>query len=122
MPATVSALALAPVKGMRLMAAEFLDIGAAGAEGDRAFVVVDADGRLVATERTPALLQVAPRWDPFVTGVLSLGFPDGSQAAGVPELAAEATTELHDGRRLRGRLVGAGPLGDALSIHLGRPV
>ncbi len=122
MPATVSALALAPVKGMRMMAAEVLDIGAAGAEGDRAFVVVEADGSLVVTARTPALLQVAPRWDPFVTGVLSLCFPDGSEAAGVPELGAEATTELYTGRRLRGRLVAAGPLGDALSIHLGRPV
>ena len=122
MPATVSALALAPVKGMRLMAAEVLDLGVGGAEGDRAFVVVEAGGALVATERTPALLQVAPRWDPLVTGLLCLGFPDGSEAVGVPELGAEASTELYDGRRLRGRLVGAGPLGDALSLHLGRPV
>ncbi len=122
MSATVSALSLAPVKGMRLVDAEVLDVGPGGAEGDRAFVVVEADGGLVATERTPALLQVSPRWDPFVTGLLTLRFPDGSEASGVPEVGTEATTELYDGRPLRGRLVGAGPLGDALSIHLGRPV
>ena len=61
MSVTVSALAIAPVKGMRLTAVSELELGPAGAAGDRAFVVVEAaDHELAATARNPALLQVTP--------------------------------------------------------------
>ena len=40
----------------------------------------------------------------------------------MPEVGAEVTTSLYDGRTLAGRVVLPGPLSDALSIHLGRPV
>ena len=122
MPVTVCDLTLAPVKGMRAMPVDALEVEAAGAIGDRAFVVLEADHRLVATARTPALLQVEPSWDPIVTGVLGLRFPSGEEAAAVPEVGEEVTTALYDGRRLAGRVVRVGPLSDALSIHLGRPV
>ena len=87
MPATVTALAIAPVKGLRLAAADELDIGPGGAAGDRAFLVVDEENGLLLTTRTPALLQVAARWH---EGTLSLGFPDGSEVAAAPELGAAA--------------------------------
>ena len=67
MPVTVTALATAPVKGMRLAAAERLELGPTGAAGDRAFLVVDDEDRLLLSIRTPALLQVVPRWDAGVT-------------------------------------------------------
>lgn len=41
MAITVSDLAIAPVKGLRLAQADALEIGESGAVGDRAFVVVD---------------------------------------------------------------------------------
>ena len=81
-PVTVTALATAPVKGMRLAAAQRLELGPAGAAGDRAFLVVDDEDRLLLTTRTPALLQVVPRWD---GATLSLTFPDGREVAAVPE-------------------------------------
>jgi uncharacterized protein YcbX len=121
MPGTVSDLTIAPVKGMRVLAVDALEIGPAGALGDRAFVVLEADRRLMVTARTPELTQVEADWDPRGTGVLELRFPSGESAAGVPSLDEEVTTELYDGRRLAGRLVAPGPLSDALSIHLGRP-
>ncbi|MEA2266791.1 MAG: N-terminal beta barrel domain, partial [Solirubrobacteraceae bacterium] len=81
MPVTVTALAIAPVKGMRLMAARDLELGPAGAVGDRAFVIVeDRDHRLVATARAPDLVQVAPRWV-REGGVLTLVFPCGEEVA-----------------------------------------
>jgi hypothetical protein len=107
---------------MRLMTVERLEIGLAGAAGDRAFVVLETDRGLVSTARTPELLQVAPSWDPVGSGVLGLRFPSGEEAAAVPEVGEEVATELYDGRRLEGRVVRPGPLSDALSIHLGRPV
>jgi MOSC domain-containing protein len=114
----VTELAIAPVKGMRVAATDALDIGPNGPVGDRAFLVVDADGTLLLTARTPALLQVAARWD---DGTLALTFPDGRVIAEVPELAAPAATANYEGRRISGRLV-EGALAAALSEHLDRPV
>ena len=118
MTATVTALSIAPVKGMRLVAAEALELGPTGARGDRAFCVVDADSRLLLTTRTPGLLQILPRWD---GAVLSLRFPDGSEVAEPPALGARASTANYAGRPVHGRLVG-GAHADAVSAHLGRDV
>ena len=115
---TVTALAFAPVKGMRLAAADRLDLGPTGAAGDRAFLVVDDEDRLLLSTRTPALLEVAARWD---GGTLTLTFPDGRAVAAVPEPGRPVTTANYEGRPIAGRLV-AGELAAALSEHLGRPV
>ena len=117
MSATVSALALAPVKGMRLASAATLELGPAGARGDRAFCVVDEHGALLLTTRTPRLLQVEPAWDGTV---LALRFPDGTEVAEEPALGARATTANYAGRPIAGRLVG-GALSAAVAEHLGRP-
>lgn len=117
---TVAQLAVVPVKGMRLMPATELLLDASGAAGDRAFLVVDGeDGRLVKTSRAPKLTQVAPAWDP-ATALLTLRFPDGSEATATPNGGAAHAVELYNGRPVTGRLVD-GPLGEALSDHLGRP-
>lgn len=116
----VEGLAIAPVKGMRLVGAGALDLRPWGPAGDRAFVVVDGDGRLVQTRRTPELLQVVPRWDPG-GGVLELRFPGGEAVAARPEPGAAAAIALYGGREVRGRPFG-GPLAEALSAHLGRRV
>jgi uncharacterized protein YcbX len=118
MSAAVTQLALAPVKGLRVTAVDELDIGPTGPAGDRAFLVVDADNALLLTARTPALLQVAARWE---GGVLTLTFPDGRAVAAAPEPGARAETANYEGRRIAGRLV-EGALAEALSEHLQRPV
>jgi MOSC domain-containing protein len=117
MSATVTALALAPVKGMRLMRVDALELGPTGARGDRAFCVVGADGALLLTTRTPRLLQVEPAWDGTV---LSLRFPDGTEVAEAPELGARAMIANYAGRPIAGRLVG-GRLSAVVAEHLGRP-
>jgi uncharacterized protein YcbX len=117
-PAVVTALATAPVKGLRLTGADELELGPGGAAGDRAFLVVDAANELLLTTRTPALLQVAAHWQ---DGTLTLTFPEGREVAAVPELGAPAATANYEGRRISGRLV-EGELAGALSDHLGRPV
>jgi uncharacterized protein YcbX len=114
----VTALSIAPVKGMRLQSADALRIGAAGAEGDRRFVVVDPAGTLLLSTRTPALLQIVPRLDP--DGTLTLRFPDGREVAAAPAPGARVTSANYEGRPLPGRLV-EGPLSDAVADHLGTP-
>ena len=118
MPAAVTRLATAPVKGMRVAVADELDIGPSGPAGDRAFLVVGDDNGLLLSTRTPALLQVAARWDGVTLG---LTFPDGREVAAAPEPGARAATANYEGRRIEGRLV-EGELAEALSEHLARPV
>ena len=84
MTVTVTALAVVPVKGMRAVGVDALELGPRGPVGDRPFLVVDEANRLLMTIRTPALLQVSPRWD-AQAGVLTLAFPGGSEVAAEPE-------------------------------------
>jgi hypothetical protein len=119
-PVTVSRLAIAPVKGLRLLSASEITVGQHGVTGDREFLVVGDDGKLLLTTRTPALLNIEPAWD-RASGVLALRFPDGSIVQGTPEPGAPAVTRLYDGREIRGRII-PGPLSAALSGYLGREV
>ena len=114
----VRALTIAPVKGLRVATTRELDITPTGPAGDRAFLVVDQDNSLLLTTRTPALLQVAARWD---GDTLALTFPDGTEVAAAPEPGEPATTANYEGRPIAGRIVG-GELAEALSEHLQRPV
>jgi MOSC domain-containing protein len=114
----VTQLTIAPVKGLRVTRTDALDITPTGPAGDRAFLVIDEDNSLLLTTRTPALLQVAPRWD---GDTLTLTFPDGTEVAAAPEPGASATTANYEGRPIAGRIV-EGELAQALSEHLQRPV
>jgi uncharacterized protein len=119
-PVTVSRLAIAPVKGARLQWASDVEIGSNGVTGDREFLVVAEDGKLLLTARCPALVQIQPTWD-RVKNVLTLRFPDGDVVQDTPEPGAHATTQMYDGREITGRLIG-GPLSAALSGYLGQAV
>lgn len=116
----VASLWIAPVKGMRLLEVEALEVDRTGARGDRAFVVRDRDGAAACTTRTPALTQVVPDV-PADADALALSWPDGRRVAGPVERGTAVTTGMYDGRPVRGRVV-EGPFGSALSEHLGRPV
>lgn len=120
MPVTVSQLAIAPVKGMRLQHASEIQLGPYGITGDREFLVIGEDGKLLLTSRVPELLQIEPAWD-RVRNVLTLGFPDGDVVRDTPELGAPATTRMYDGREIPGWII-PGQFGAALSGYLGRPV
>ena len=120
MPVTVSQLAVAPVKGMRLHGTSEIRLGQHGVTGDREFLVIGEDGTLLLTSRTPALMQIEPAWDP-VRDVLALRFPDGSVVQDTPEPGASAATRMYDGREIPGGGT-PGPLSAALSGYLGREV
>lgn len=121
MSATVTQLAIAPVKGMRLVTVDALELGPTGARGDRAFLVVDPDTHALAlTTRTPKLVQITPHFDP-VSRVLTLDLPGGETVSATVEPGLPARTANYAGRPIEGRLV-AGPLAEAVSAHLGRRV
>ena len=118
MNATVTQLSIAPVKGMRLVAVDALELEAGGARGDRSFCVVDPENVQQLTTRTARLQQVVPSWD---GSALALRFPDGSVVAEPPAFGAPATTTNYEGREIRGRLVD-GALARSVSEFLGRPL
>jgi uncharacterized protein len=117
---TVSQLAVAAVKGTRLQCTSEVQLGPHGVIGDREFLVVGQDGKLLLTGRTPALVQIESSWD-RVRNVLTLSFPDGQVVQDTPEPGTPATTRMYDGRELPGWVI-PGPLGAALSAYLDRPV
>jgi uncharacterized protein len=119
-PVTVSQLAIAPVKGMRLHGTSEIRLGQHGVIGDREFLVIGADGTLLLTGKTPALLQIEPAWD-RARDVLALRFPDGNVVQDTPEPGASAATRMYDGREILGWII-PGPLSVALSGYLGREV
>jgi uncharacterized protein YcbX len=116
----VRALQVAPVKGLRLVGVDAVDVRATGAAGDRAFHVREADGTIASTTRNPRLLQVVPAWAPE-RGELSLAFPDGTRVSGAVERGAAVKTAFWDRRPVAGRVVD-GPFGSALSEYAGRPL
>src|SRR5947209_6586250 len=74
MSASVVGLAYTPVKGTRLCSTERLEIGLAGALGDRRFYVIDERDRMVNGKTLGELSAVVAS----VSGdMLSLSFPDG---------------------------------------------
>src|SRR5580704_17624661 len=96
MPITVSELATAPVKGMRLHCSSEVQLGPRGVTGDREFLVVNDDCKLLLTDRNARLLQIEPSWrcgsqttpssrtsprpePPRLPGTMRTGrYPDGS--------------------------------------------
>jgi len=119
-PVTVSRLAIAPVKGMRLHGASEIRLGRHGVIGDREFLVTGEDGTLLLTGRTPALVQVEAAWD-RAQEVLALRFPDGHVVRDMPGPGTCAATRMYDGREIPGRVI-PGPLSAELSGYLGRQV
>src|ERR1700761_2535552 len=117
---TVTALAIAPVKAMRLRAGDAIEIGALGAVGDRAFYVVDERGRMVNGKQHAALQTIVPEYDPM-TRRLTLTFPDGVPAAtGVVEHGEPVTTRFY--RRTDEIPALRGPWSEAVSEFIGAPL
>jgi uncharacterized protein YcbX len=120
LPVTVSQLAIAPVKGMRLQRSTEIQLGHHGVIGDRDFLIVDDDGKLLQTSRYPGLLRIEPSWEP-ARNLLAMHFPDGSIVRDAPERGTAAVTRMYDGREIPGRVI-RGSLSAALSGYLGRAV
>ena len=117
--ARVSALWIAPVKGLGLASRDEVELARTGVDDNRRFALVDGDGRRYGALRDPRLVAIGVEWEP-ASRRLVMRFPDGAVADGIVETDGEVETDLFS-RLLRGRLV-VGPWEEALSAHLGRPV
>jgi uncharacterized protein YcbX len=117
---TVSRLCVTPVKGLKLLHPESVELERKGAVGDRCFYLIDADGRLFSGVNHGPLCTVEAAYDPEREH-LELTFPDGSTAAGTALPEGEKVETDFWGRAVRGR-VASGPFGAALSEFVGKPL
>ena len=93
MAVAVTALALTPVKATRLQPVDAIVLDEHGARGDRAFYVIDDDGKLVNGKRLGALQQVVADYDD-AGPTLALSFPDGSRCAATVQLGPSVTAQF----------------------------
>ena len=110
----VAWIAAAPVKGLRLALRDEAVLERTGIAGDRAFYLVDADGRLTNAKRVGELLRACAEVD---GERLCIRFPDGTTVEGDTSLGEAVETNFY-GRPVRGRVV-HGPWADALSTLAG---
>lgn len=114
--ATVRALRVAPVKGLRLVDVEEIELTAAGALGDRRFYLIDERARMVNAKLIGSLLAVRADYDPR-SERLALRFPDGRTVA-APALAGERVQTRFFSRAAAARVI-VGPFSQALSDYAG---
>jgi uncharacterized protein len=113
---TVAALQTTPVKGLRIVAREAIELGSDGVADDRRFYLVDDRGRMVNGKQLGALQEVVAT---LGDGELALAFPDGTRVAGPAEVAGEELATSFFSRPTPAREL-PGDFGAALSAHVGR--
>lgn len=119
MTARVAVVQVAPVKGLRVVARDAVELGVRGVREDRRFYLIDADGQMVNAKRLGSLQAVVADYSDARRS-LSLRFPDETVVSAVVE----------PGRRLEARFFSTkvtavevvGPWSAALSAHVGQPV
>src|ERR1700685_3538565 len=103
LPAVVTALAITPVKGLRICAREEVMLGRAGVLENRRFYLIDERARMVNGKRIGVLSAVRADFDADADR-LTICFPDGTDASGTVELGEALETRFFS-RRPLARLV-----------------
>jgi uncharacterized protein YcbX len=112
-------ITLTPVKSLALRSLDAVELTRDGAQGDRRFLLIDADGRLFNGKRCGRLALVDAAYDE-TAGTLRLSFPDGTVAEG--EIAFGETLDASLYREPRSVRVVVGPWSEALSDYAGQPI
>jgi hypothetical protein len=116
MEGRVVRISISPVKALRLVHPDEVQLEQSGVVGDRRFWLVDRDGRLANAKTHPQLLRVCPDWNES-TRRLALVFPDGRSVEGTVEPCEPVEATLYELPHLS-RAV-PGPWEEALSSYAG---
>ena len=119
MTGSVTSITYAPVKGLRLVGVEEIELELTGVRDNRRFHLITNEGGLVNGKVAGTLVQVAASADRDGT-TLSLRFPGGSTLEGSVVLGDLVETNFW-GRQVAGRLV-EGPFSERLSSFAGQPL
>lgn len=115
----VAALATTPVKGLRLLARNAVQLDERGVADNRRFYLIDARDRMVNGKQLGQLQTVVPDYD-HEARTLTVRFPDGREVGGAVASGAAVRARFFS-HEVEGRLV-MGPWSDALSEWAGRPL
>ncbi|HEX3689190.1 MAG TPA: hypothetical protein VHV28_05815 [Solirubrobacteraceae bacterium] len=119
MAISVTALAVTPVKGMRLRAVDAVELSELGASGNRAFYVIDEKRRLMNGKGTGNMQAIIADYD-MDADALAFTFPSGEVVNGHVELGDPIQTNYFGDIHFAKELVG--PWAPALSEFMGAPV
>lgn len=119
MTPTVSQIAIAPVKSLRLALVDQAQVGPRGVIGDRQYAMLNERGQLLSVTKHAELFRVRAATDP-TTGYLRLELPKGRLLEGVVELGP-ARHGLFYGAERPCQVV-LGEFSAALSALVGEPV
>ena len=89
----ISAIHATPVKSLGLTSLDSAQISHRGVTGDRRFLLMDSEGRVVTQRQLGKLTQVLAEYSDEDDN-LKLKFPDGSLVSGHPELGPQTATVL----------------------------
>lgn len=120
-PLVVSRLSTTPIKGLRLHHPRAIELDPTGAAGDRDFLLVDPEDRMVSITKTGGLVGVLAEWEPQA-GQLQLCDASGDVlAAGPVTPGAPVVVDLFGLRDVPGHVVD-GPFAAVFSERAGRPL
>lgn len=114
---SVAWIAVAPVKALGLVPRDEVRLETFGVQENRAFYLVDEEGRMVNGKLIGPLVRVSPHYD-SESGRLRLDFPAGAVVDGEVVLGEAVTTDFW-GRPVEGSVV-EGPWSEALSELAGK--
>ena len=118
MTATVTALAITPVKGLALLHPASIELGPHGVAENRRFYLLAADGRHRSGLAFGPLSRIVPAYDP-VAETLELAFPDGRLVKGRSDDLREPAEVPWGSGTICGHRLG-GPFGPELSAYVGQ--
>ncbi len=114
--ATVAALQTTPIKGLRIILRDAIELGPAGVTEDRRFYLVDERGRMVNGKQLAGLHEIVAT---LGDEELELAFPDGTRVCGPLTFGEEPFNTSFFSRPTPAREL-LGDFGPALSEHAGR--
>jgi uncharacterized protein YcbX len=117
--ATIKVLHTTPVKGLRVVAREAVQLTATGVDENRRFYLIDDRARMVNGKTLGTLNEIVADYD-HAARRLALTFPDGTRVAGEIECGERVVTRFYSRPAQAHELLG--PFSGALSEHIGQPV
>ncbi|MHB9756407.1 MOSC domain-containing protein [Streptomyces sp. BYX5S] len=118
--AHVTSLTTTAVKGLGVVRRDEVELTRTGVAGDRAFLMVDAEGNLISMTRTGAWAGFTAHYE-AESGVLAVTCPDGTTVTDEVRLGDALEVDFFRHHKVPGRLV-EGPWARVFSDRLGQPV
>ncbi|MFI5662908.1 MOSC domain-containing protein [Streptomyces sp. NPDC051684] len=116
----VTSLTTTAIKGLGVVPRHEVELTRTGVAGDRAFLMVDAEGNLLSMTRTGAWAGYTAHYT-AESRVLTVTGPDGSEATGEVRLGDALEVDFFRHHAVPGRLV-EGPWAELFSDRVGQPV